>query len=135
MFKINCKKLILFSTFSVDCQWENWTKWSKCSATCGDGTREFVRKVRQRAINGGKKCDGASRKTENCAVDPCPGKRVFLCWGNIRHIFGNSFKRIKVRTSGKQGAPKMCPTCGTFVNSQKSKHELCTLISYDNIIT
>ena len=58
---------------AVDCLWGDWTKWSKCSASCGDGKRKYVRRIKTRAKHGGKKCVGNANKTEPCNVAPCPG--------------------------------------------------------------
>ena len=57
----------------MDCVWGDWTKWSKCSTTCGDGKRQFVRRFKIRAKHGGKDCVGNVRKYETCNVTPCPG--------------------------------------------------------------
>merc|ERR1719318_2037260 len=55
----------------VDCKVEDWSSWSDCSATCGDGTKTRGRGVVQEAENGGAACP-ALEEEEPCNTDQCP---------------------------------------------------------------
>merc|ERR1712012_1203089 len=55
---------------SADCQAEDWSLWSKCSATCGGGTRTRERKVVQEPENGGAACQDLEEE-ESCKTEPC----------------------------------------------------------------
>lgn len=55
----------------VDCQGE-FSDWSTCSATCGEGIRNRSFTVTQIAENGGLACDGLPI-VEACNDGPCPG--------------------------------------------------------------
>ena len=52
--------------------WSEWTQWSACSKTCGDGHR-----VRKRFCNNpepkhnGSSCDGENLEFEKCRIQPC----------------------------------------------------------------
>ena len=57
---------------SVDCEVEDWSSWSECSATCGGGTRTRERKVVQEPENGGAACQDREEE-ESCKTEPCEG--------------------------------------------------------------
>ena len=60
--------------FLVDCQWSAWSRWSACSVTCGNGTKEKSRQVLTSAKNGGDSCrgpSGQSRQIERCNLGSC----------------------------------------------------------------
>ena len=48
--------LLLQSIPPADCKVEDWSSWTKCSATCGGGTKTRGRGVVQEAENGGAVC-------------------------------------------------------------------------------
>uniref|UniRef100_A0A7S4PXZ7 Spondin domain-containing protein n=1 Tax=Alexandrium monilatum TaxID=311494 RepID=A0A7S4PXZ7_9DINO len=55
----------------VDCQFSDWSAWSKCSVTCGSGQHTRERRVLTEAKNFGMACSGALSDTERCEMDPC----------------------------------------------------------------
>ena len=60
----------------ADCLWTEWM-YSRCSATCGEGTRTAFRKVKKPAAvddNGkvlGKQCVDHGSKQETCNIQAC----------------------------------------------------------------
>ena len=56
----------------VDCQWNNWTPYGACSATCGGGIRERTRSVSVGASCGGSPCSGSRRDANKCNSQCCP---------------------------------------------------------------
>ncbi|KAK3087485.1 hypothetical protein FSP39_006555 [Pinctada imbricata] len=54
----------------VDGNWGEWSSWTECSQTCGDGQRS-----RQRICNvplfGGRNCVGDTRQVADCNLQPC----------------------------------------------------------------
>ena len=66
-----------FLAGSVDCEVEDWSEWSDCSATCGGGTKTRGRGVVQAAENGGAVCPALEEK-EPCNTDQCPGYILLL---------------------------------------------------------
>ena len=58
----------------VDCQWGDWSEYSACSETCGDGTKTRWRNKAVHAKNGGEECSGQSQETVTCNNGLCPGK-------------------------------------------------------------
>lgn len=76
--------------FSVHGQWSEWTSWSKCSTTCGNGQQTRSRSCTSPPpMNGGDDCKPLSRDEEFkasvrpfCVGNPaCPG-RLLLCWNS-----------------------------------------------------
>lgn len=54
----------------VDCEVEEWTGWSQCTAECGGGVRERIRSVLQDAQHGGQPC-GETTEVQSCNIDAC----------------------------------------------------------------
>merc|ERR1719447_2721711 len=46
----------------IDCEVEDWSSWSNCSATCGGGNKTRGREVVQEAENGGVVCPALKEK-------------------------------------------------------------------------
>ena len=69
------KYLISFYLFSikVQCKWSVWTRWSKCSKSCGGGSQKRRRTIARTAKHGGKRCDGSNTARQSCNVKKCPG--------------------------------------------------------------
>jgi hypothetical protein len=68
-----------------DCDYEEWSKWSKCSKTCGGGMKERSRGLTNDAMNGGKGCDQSLKEVEPCNAECCPDTGPVDCkyeeWG------------------------------------------------------
>lgn len=55
----------------VDCVWDDWLSWSKCTMPCGEGTRTRYRAIRLREKGGGTPCPGSAADTAVCNSNPC----------------------------------------------------------------
>merc|ERR1712038_1888767 len=64
----------------VDCRWNNWSDWTSCSKTCGQGSKNRRREVQTRARNGGSLCQGLSMQTQSCNVRDCPVNCQWSSW-------------------------------------------------------
>ena len=72
-FQMSLTTLILYSTI-VDCEWDEFSEWSPCSKTCGEGTQVRTRVISKQESNGGRPCEGNRRESRNClAQKECPG--------------------------------------------------------------
>ena len=49
-----------------------------CSKTCGDGFTTRNRSIEQKAVNGGKICEGQENERKNCLDVECPGIDMIL---------------------------------------------------------
>jgi hypothetical protein len=64
------------SAVPVDCLWSEYTDWSLCSVSCGDGTRQRKRHIATPAKGGGNPCVGEKVETESCNTGPCTGFKL-----------------------------------------------------------
>ncbi|EDV24297.1 uncharacterized protein TRIADDRAFT_26287 [Trichoplax adhaerens] len=56
----------------VDGQWSKWSRWTKCSASCGFGVRQRSRSCTSPPpSNGGKECAGSSLQNKRCFLSLC----------------------------------------------------------------
>ena len=62
-----------YSLLLENCQWSDWTAWSDCSVSCGQGNRSTSRKIKEEAKYGGEKCYGRMQRYERCNDRSCPG--------------------------------------------------------------
>lgn len=49
----------------IDCSMGEWSGWTSCSAKCGGGVKQRLRRTKQRAQHGGKLC-GVESESEGC---------------------------------------------------------------------
>ncbi|KAJ8319787.1 hypothetical protein KUTeg_001374 [Tegillarca granosa] len=53
----------------IDGQWSEWSSYSLCSVTCGDGTKTRTRTCTNPSPrNGGNNCTGGAEQTETCST-------------------------------------------------------------------
>ena len=64
----------VFLDGKVDCQWNDFSKWSECDKTCGGGFQFRERSIKLLARRGGKPCSGETREKRKCNVFKCPRK-------------------------------------------------------------
>lgn len=62
-------------TFLVNGWFEDWSTYSPCSVTCGDGHKTRTR-ICHRPLHGGLPCHGTGTQTMACTAPPCPGYLV-----------------------------------------------------------
>eukprot|EP00913_Durusdinium_trenchii_P010678 g10018.t1 len=59
----------------VECTWSDWSAWSYCSASCGEGLQTRKRWVAIAAQGGVQNCDGSSEQRQSCETPCAPGQR------------------------------------------------------------
>ncbi|CAL1154798.1 unnamed protein product [Cladocopium goreaui] len=64
-------RVSIASTAGIDCSWSDWSAWSFCSVTCGEGLQERKRWVAMREQQNGAPCTGASEQHGPCSLAPC----------------------------------------------------------------
>lgn len=68
--------LLNYVVIAVDGGWNDWTMWTQCSVTCGEGTRtRFRRCDSPPQANGGRDCEGDAEEIMKCvSAENCPSK-------------------------------------------------------------
>jgi len=74
----------------MDCALTEWGAWTECSATCGQGWRAQMRRIRQEARFGGLACSGPLRRTVTCSSRPCDSTCEVSSWTNWEGCSSNS---------------------------------------------
>jgi len=69
----------------VNCAWGDWSGWTACTATCGNGTTSRVRSEKTREAFGGLPCNGSARAEKACNTEACPVDCVWGLWGSWTH--------------------------------------------------
>ena len=66
----------------MDGGWAEWSTWSTCPVTCGNGDQRRTRKCdNPEPEYGGIDCEdngSEPNETKQCQKDPCPGKGTML---------------------------------------------------------
>jgi len=65
-----CKKTC--NLCPVDCQYGEWSPWTRCSKICDGGEKKRSREIIVQAKNGGKACGKKSKDTQICNNVFCP---------------------------------------------------------------
>jgi len=65
-----------------DCTWYDWSPWSFCSRSCGNGFESRQRIVAIEASNGGAACEGSGEEFGSCNTQECAVDCEFADWGN-----------------------------------------------------
>ena len=59
----------------VDGGFTSWSAWGTCSQSCGKGKQESKRScTNPTPQHGGKKCNGDTKKSQDCNTHHCPSK-------------------------------------------------------------
>eukprot|EP00928_Gymnodinium_smaydae_P045587 TRINITY_DN3036_c0_g4_i1.p1 TRINITY_DN3036_c0_g4~~TRINITY_DN3036_c0_g4_i1.p1 ORF type:complete len:1748 (-),score=359.16 TRINITY_DN3036_c0_g4_i1:118-5361(-) len=65
-----------------DCATSEWQEWTTCSATCGEGQHERMRRIISDANSGGAACNESLQEVATCTLAPCAKQDCLLDpWG------------------------------------------------------
>ena len=63
---------LLCIVYLVNGSYSEWSPWSHCSVTCGDGTQQRTRScTNPPPLNGGISCIGPAREAKTCTKKMC----------------------------------------------------------------
>eukprot|EP00930_Biecheleria_cincta_P066152 TRINITY_DN5216_c0_g2_i1.p1 TRINITY_DN5216_c0_g2~~TRINITY_DN5216_c0_g2_i1.p1 ORF type:complete len:1322 (+),score=217.62 TRINITY_DN5216_c0_g2_i1:131-4096(+) len=65
----------------LHCQWSDWSNWTSCSNTCGEGSQARSRQVAVEADYGGLPCSGNTQQSRRCEDVSCPIHCAWTDWG------------------------------------------------------
>ncbi|KAL4216700.1 hypothetical protein ACF0H5_024423 [Mactra antiquata] len=106
----------------VDGGWGDWTTWTPCSQSCGNGTRDRNRTCDNPAPqDGGLYCRGSSNDTEKCLVVECPYWLPFQQITACSVTCGQGFAQMKRNCS--TGIQSDCP--GSPYDERPCKIQTC----------
>jgi len=105
----------------VPCKVSAWSAWTKCSATCGGGSKSRARTVKVPAANGGKACPVLSN-SKKCGTDKCKCKvSAWSAWGHCNaNCAGGT--RTRTRSVKSTGPGAKCPVLS---KSEKCNTQKC----------
>ena len=81
-----------------ECQWGEWSGWSLCSISCGEGGQRKRFRLLTREI-GGKPCNGETSEVAACPVYSCPKMKDFQLTGKKRFVTRFSLKHRETQFS------------------------------------
>ncbi|KAH3860389.1 hypothetical protein DPMN_023287 [Dreissena polymorpha] len=63
--------------FKVNGIWSTWSNYTRCTVTCGGGTRARLRKCEYTpGFQQGDACVGHNNETQQCNINMCPGRLI-----------------------------------------------------------
>ena len=74
-------------------EWQPWRAWSRCSNTCGNGSKR-----RTRSCTNGPGCIGLNEDTETCILTQCPGEKA----NRYKYIFSFEYHVVLSFNSSSQ---------------------------------
>eukprot|EP00929_Paragymnodinium_shiwhaense_P087227 TRINITY_DN4747_c0_g1_i1.p1 TRINITY_DN4747_c0_g1~~TRINITY_DN4747_c0_g1_i1.p1 ORF type:complete len:1556 (-),score=307.09 TRINITY_DN4747_c0_g1_i1:124-4791(-) len=81
-----------------DCQFSQWSDWTGCSVSCGQGHMQRIRFVKQKVKNSGYPCEGATLETGSCKMDSCPSTDADIgAWSDWSQCDGEDLQRYRSR--------------------------------------
>eukprot|EP00928_Gymnodinium_smaydae_P010951 TRINITY_DN14117_c0_g5_i1.p1 TRINITY_DN14117_c0_g5~~TRINITY_DN14117_c0_g5_i1.p1 ORF type:complete len:1558 (+),score=314.31 TRINITY_DN14117_c0_g5_i1:79-4752(+) len=98
-------------------EWEAWTAWSVCSATCGEGYQVRGRRIAKEANHCGRPVDGLTKEYRHCEGEPCiaPLDCTLSDWGewSVCSCTCEGIRdRSRVVTRFAAGSGKACENLG-----------------------
>ncbi|KAM8967734.1 adhesion G protein-coupled receptor B1 isoform 2-T2 [Pelodytes ibericus] len=116
----------------VDGNWNDWSSWSTCSASCSNGTQKRTRECNGPSY-GGSECYGQWSDTRECFLTQCPvdGKwQVWGTWGGCTTTCGGGVQKRERTCYGPFFGGEPCPSPmdeSKQCNEKKcpEPHEIC----------
>jgi len=110
----------------IDCAQEPWSGWSKCSAECGGGVEQRVRRTTVPMRYGGKPC-GDTKQEVQCNTQACDKDCELSAWTKwsecSKDCGGGTKKRIRYVTSAATGAGK----CANKWEPERLEYTKCAM--------
>jgi len=108
----------------VDCEMEDWSEWSSCSADCGGGVKSKVRSITSAAEHGGEPC-GESSMTESCNVHSCDKNCELGDWSKWTACSQACDAGTKIRRKNIISAVQGNGHCPSVDASERMEEKIC----------
>ncbi|KAF6017806.1 spon1 [Bugula neritina] len=110
-------------TSDVDCMLSEWSAWSLCSETCGDGVQARQRMVKRPAQGQGQPCDPNVKEMRSCNLSDCHPYCMLSPWGDWSKcsVACGVGKRMRRRME-KRGP---CPVDTQYTEMEPCQGSLC----------
>ncbi|XP_078073120.1 adhesion G protein-coupled receptor B1 [Mustelus asterias] len=125
----------------VDGNWNDWSSWSQCSATCSNGTQQRTRECNGPSF-GGAECQGYWSENRPCFPRQCPVDGKWQKWSSwepcTKSCDGGTQLRVRIcygpffgglQCDGPQDEYRLC-------NDKKcpEPHEYCQEENYNSVV-
>lgn len=84
-----------FLVLHVDGGWSEWSQWTTCSRTCGNGRRKRKRECNNPKPHTGRFCQGKMVESELCNLGKCPDGK-FLVLEALHELGKQIFNQFKL---------------------------------------
>eukprot|EP00930_Biecheleria_cincta_P087800 TRINITY_DN77039_c0_g1_i1.p1 TRINITY_DN77039_c0_g1~~TRINITY_DN77039_c0_g1_i1.p1 ORF type:complete len:1382 (-),score=243.87 TRINITY_DN77039_c0_g1_i1:209-4354(-) len=114
----------------VHCAWKDWSEWTTCSSSCGQGQHSRTRSIGTQPNYGGEPCKDSAAETKDCANLPvCPVDcewDAWTDWQDCSKSCGEGVsKRTRIRKQYEKGGGHVC--WGTDQDQQACKPDPCPI--------
>jgi len=110
----------------VDCKMSDWSAYSVCSKSCGEGFQSRTRHVISEAANGGEECAESITSVRFCAKQGCPTDCVQTSWSEPSACSktcggGLQGRRRSVSVYAQHGGLE----CGAYTRTDECNKQAC----------
>ncbi|XP_052087844.1 coadhesin-like [Mytilus californianus] len=116
------EELCILNDCPINGNWTEWSLWSKCSLTCGQGGGRIRKRTcdNPAPANNGRDCSGSDSDEELCILNDCP---KWSLWSKCSLTCGQGGERIRKRTCDNPAPANNGRDC----SGSDSDEELCIL--------
>lgn len=108
----------------VHCEMNAWSRWSRCSKSCGLGSQTRIRTVKTASSNGGTVCP-TQQHQEHCNVHTCPSDCKMSEWSSWSECSvscgGATQTRVRSKTTALYGGVR----CGSTTEHKQCNEQAC----------
>ncbi|EDO40760.1 predicted protein [Nematostella vectensis] len=119
---------------AVNGGWSDFSKWTKCSKTCGGGKQERTRTCTSPApSHNGKKCAGDAREERECNTDKCPPKPCTADDIVNKVVEALSGDKVTINNRLLAAVVQVVKACCSLINSTQSPAQRKNFIEFPSM--
>uniref|UniRef100_A0A7M5US14 Hemicentin-1 n=1 Tax=Clytia hemisphaerica TaxID=252671 RepID=A0A7M5US14_9CNID len=109
----------------VDGKWSQWSEYSECSVTCGNG-KQYRTRTCEGKKHGGKDCVGEDKEEKKCELEACLPEPYWAQWGAWSSCSNSCGKGTQTRARICMKDPRQVTTCvGAPTQTQSCQLKPC----------